>query len=236
MLQRRTQIRRPILTAMAACLVGLAALPWDLQIWEWAIQFRIPGDIRKAIHLAEAFAHASGVAAILGALWWIDVDKRAKLTQAAIFTAICGIAANAAKYVIPRWRPHSLAESKVEIVSAWDTWGIPWTGSWFDESVRSFPSGHSATAAALAIGLSMVYPRGKWFFVVIAGIACLQRLISSAHFVSDIMGGVLISVMISIWFWRSRFVNDVIPSSASSRSNVTDSSLRQNRLNESAVR
>lgn len=188
--------------AILACFVGLVGLTWDLEISRISAHFKIPGDLNKAIQLSETFGHTAGVIAIFTALLLIDLENRPKLWRAAAFTLLCGIAANVAKIVVPRYRPHSLDQSPTEILSGWDTWCMPWTGSWFDEQLRSFPSGHSATAVALGIGLTQVYPRGKWFFGMMAAAACFQRLSSSAHFLSDIMGGVLISLLMSLWFWK----------------------------------
>ncbi len=188
---------------MAACAVGLGSQYWDLEISQSISKFKIPGDFRKAIGLSEAFAHTSGGVVIFATLLWIDMKNRSKLWRAAFFTLICGVAANAAKLLIPRIRPHSLDQAEFEIATGWQTWGVPWTGSWFDEQFRSFPSGHSATAMALAIGLTQVYPRGKWIFALIAGVACFQRLESSAHFLSDIMGGVVITMILAIWYWKT---------------------------------
>ena len=188
--------------ALAACTVGLACQTWDIEISQSVQIIKIPGDLRKAIGLSESFAHSSGGVVIFATLLWVDVKNRAKLWQAAFFTLICGIAANAAKLFVPRYRPHSLDQSETEILSSWQTWGTPGTGSWFDEQFRSFPSGHAATAVALAIGLAHVYPRGKWIFASLATVACLQRLVSNSHFLSDIMGGVIIPLVISLWYWK----------------------------------
>lgn len=189
--------------AILACFVGLAVLSWDLEISRLAQKLKIPGDLNKAIQLSESFGHTAGSIAIFAILLVVDIENRPKLWRAALFTALCGIAANAAKIVIPRYRPHSLDNSPYDIVSGWDTWCMPWTGSWFDEQLRSFPSGHSATAVALAIGLTQVYPRGRWMFGAMAAAACLQRLVSNAHFLSDIMGGIIISLLMSLWFWKT---------------------------------
>jgi len=189
--------------AITACAVGLACQTSDIEISQSFQNIRIPGDLKKAIGLSETFAHSSGGIVIFATLLWIDVKNRLKLWQAAFFTLICGIAANAAKLIVPRYRPHSLDQSEIEILSSWQTWGTPGTGSWFDEQLRSFPSGHAAVAVAFAIGLSQVYPRGKWIFASLATMACLQRIVSNAHFFSDIMAGIVIPLVISLWYWKS---------------------------------
>ena len=199
--QRRFQTRIAV-GALVASAVGLACQGWDLEISQFVQKVKLPGDLRKAIGLSESFAHSSGGIVIFATLLWIDIKNRPKLWWAAFFTLICGVASNVAKIMIPRYRPHSLDKSEIEIVASWQTWGVPWTGSWSEEQFRSFPSGHSATAVALAIGLSQVYPRGKWIFASLAAAACFQRLESSAHFLSDIMAGIVISLVISLLYWR----------------------------------
>ncbi len=193
------------LGALIACAVGVVCQTWDLEISRFVQRVKIPGDFRKAISLSESFAHSSGGIVIFATLLWIDFKNRKKLWHAAIFTLVCGLVSNAAKLMVPRYRPHSLDMSEIEIASSWQTWGVPWTGSWFEEQLRSFPSGHSATAVAFAIGLTRVYPRGKWIFASLAVLACFQRLESSAHFLSDIMGGVVISLVLSLWYWKDSY-------------------------------
>lgn len=201
---RRFQAKMALGT-LIACAIGVVCQTWDLEISRFVQKIKIPGDFRKAISLSECFAHTSGGIVIFATLLWIDFKNRKKLWRAAIFTLVCGLASNAAKLMVPRYRPHSLDMSEIEIASSWQTWGVPWTGSWFEEQLRSFPSGHSATAVAFAIGLTQVYPRGKWIFASLAVLACFQRLESSAHFLSDIMGGIVISLVLSLWYWKDSY-------------------------------
>lgn len=179
---------------VTALIVLFACLNYDIRISTTVRGMKVPGDVQKAINLCETVAHGSGCFAILASLLWIDQWNRHRLWRAAFFTAVCGITSNLSKYMIPRIRPNALSLHEPPITSSWDTWGIPLSGSWFEEASRSFPSGHSATAVALAIGLSHVYPRGRWIFAMLAIGACFQRLFAGAHYMSDIMGGVAISI------------------------------------------
>lgn len=201
----RVRVEIGWMLAIAFAVVGVISSFWDLEISRLATSIKIPGDLRKGIHLSEAFAHFSGVVVILGTLLIVDIKNRARLIQACLLVTTSGVVSNAAKYIIPRYRPHSLDQASIPIQSSWETWGVPWSGSWFEEAVRSFPSGHSATAVALAIALSWIYPRGRWVFAVLAFMACLQRLVSGAHFLSDIMAGSDIAVLVSLVFYRYTF-------------------------------
>ncbi|MFY7878325.1 MAG: hypothetical protein ACOVQM_22900 [Pirellula sp.] len=101
--------------AIAFAVLGVISSFWDLEISRLATSIKIPGDIRKAIHLSEAFAHFSGVVAILGTLLLVDTKNRAQLIQACLLVTISGVVSNAAKYIIPRIRPHSLEEACMQI-------------------------------------------------------------------------------------------------------------------------
>lgn len=170
----------------------------------------VPGDLRKAIELSEAFAHGSGVAVILITLLLVSNRPRIALWSVVLMTALSGITANLLKAAFTRARPYTYdAESKmVGDVTGWQFLG---TGSFWDASQRSFPSGHTATAWALAIGLSLLFPRGRIVFVLLAMLATYQRLYSGAHFPSDTVAGFGIaclacSIVLSVPRLRNSFL------------------------------
>jgi membrane-associated phospholipid phosphatase len=175
--------------------VGVSALALSGLLFQWdktvsaAIRARdLPGDVRKAIELSEAFAHGSGVVAILLTLFLASNRSRARILAVALMTAVCGIAANLLKVAFTRARPYTYdaAADAMADVTGWEFLG---TGSFWDASQRSFPSGHTATAWALAIGLCLVFPRAKFMFIFLAVMATYQRLFSGAHFPSDAAAG-----------------------------------------------
>ena len=60
---------------------------------------------------------------------------------------------------------------------------------------RAFPSAHAASAVGLAVALSRFYPQGRPLFVGLAVLACLQRMTSGAHFLSDVLAGAAIGYL-----------------------------------------
>jgi len=58
-------------------------------------------------------------------------------------------------------------------------------GSW----LKSFPSGHSVTAFALAYVLSQTYPKWSPLFYALATLVALSRVYLASHFPSDIVAG-----------------------------------------------
>ncbi len=201
-------IKRGALLAAVFLLAAMLAVPWDLEISQAVRKTKIPGDLRRFIYLMEIFAHTLGCILILGTLLWIDEKNRKKIWNASMFVLFCGILANLAKYVIPRNRPSTFdlepwnllnpdRDPQAKAISSWEIWGQPFTQSWFDESVRSFPSGHAATAVAMAIGLTYVYPKGKPLFLLMASLAALQRLVVGAHYLSDILVSFALTILVA---------------------------------------
>ncbi len=64
---------------------------------------------------------------------------------------------------------------------------------------QGFPSAHVASAVGLAVALSRLYPQGRALFVSLAALACLQRLESGAHFLSDVLAGAAIGYLFASW-------------------------------------
>ena len=201
-------IKRGTLLAAVFLLAAMLAVPWDLEISQAVRKTKIPGDLRRFIYLMEIFAHTLGCILILGTLLWIDEKNRKKIWNASMFVLFCGILANLAKYVIPRNRPSTFdlepwnllnpdRDPQAKAISSWEIWGQPFTESWFDETVRSFPSGHAATAVAMAIGLTYVYPKGKPLFLLMASLAALQRLVAGAHYLSDILVSFALTILVA---------------------------------------
>ena len=96
-----------------------------------------------------------------------------------------------------------------------DTWsGWMPNGSLNIEYItQSFASAHTATVCGLAIGLSWVFPRGSRLFLFVAVLASAQRIVSLAHWSSDVCFGAAIAFMMAggltqnwgLGFWLGRF-------------------------------
>jgi undecaprenyl-diphosphatase len=63
-----------------------------------------------------------------------------------------------------------------------------------DRGNASFPSSHAANAAALAMVLSLRWPRLAPVFVLYAGFVAFSRIYLNRHFLSDVLCGVIIGV------------------------------------------
>ena len=174
-----------------------AALAVDVPIATFCRQAGVPGFFRELLSLAEVFGHGLGAACILLTAFVIDVGRRRRLPRIAISVFGAGLLADLLKLVVGRLRPRALIVDHI-----WDSFigwfpmflqSTPQGGS--SSNFKSFPSGHAVVATALAIGLSTLYPRGRWLFACFAVLAALQRVESLAHYLSDTLAGAAIACL-----------------------------------------
>jgi membrane-associated phospholipid phosphatase len=78
---------------------------------------------------------------------------------------------------------------------------------------QSFPSGHVSLAFATAAIMAIYYPRGRLFFFIIAGLVAVERIVESAHYLSDVVAGSglgIIAASCADWLFR-RYVGALYP-------------------------
>lgn len=179
------------LVALALATAAVLALPLDLSVMRWATGGHLPGSAEKAIRLSEAFSHGFGAAVILLAVWLLDRGSRSQMPRLVAGTVLGGVLANTLKLVVSRTRPRAfdLDGQILDSFSGWLSFGrLPSTQ-------EGFPSAHAATGFALAAMLSWRYPAGRTLFVVLAVVSGVQRIVSSAHFPSDVLLGAALGVL-----------------------------------------
>lgn len=190
---RRFALVGSLLFVLLGAGLGGIAFRYDPMLSEAIRGRELSGDLEKAVLLSEAFAHGSGVIVILLALMLCGIPK-GRLLQILILAAGAGVTANLLKSLFTRVRPYAReALSVAENSTAFQEMA---SGSFWDASLRSFPSGHSATAVGFAIGLAYVFPRARWLFLALALAACYQRVYVGAHYPSDVLWGAVIA---GIW-------------------------------------
>ncbi len=214
------------LTAIAICVVLAVAAPvsaasgLDAWIADVCRPEHLPGDVKKSIGMFEVFGHGTGVvlaALLVGVLGSGDFRTWARVLASGF---LAGIVAVCIKPWVTRIRPSRLAEftSPTEMtVSGGRFVGVRWTGSpeldgdvvgntygFFHDALHAFPSGHSATACALAVCLANLYPDGRFVFWWLAVMVMVQRVCAQAHYVSDTLTGALlglgVGMLVNRWF------------------------------------
>jgi len=108
-----------------------------------------------------------------------------------------GGAANLVKLLVVRTRPNDL--SPWFHGSVWKTFDFE---HWLPlinhtSASQSFPSGHTAVAAGLAAAMIWAYPQGRRVFVALAVLVGCQRIVSGAHFPSDVLAAAAVGCLAS---------------------------------------
>ena len=178
----------------------------------------LPGDVNRVFMLSEIFAHGFGLFVILLGIWQLVPDKRRfipRIAACALFPSLCCLIL---KSLIGRRRPlsyrlpenWSIVEYPADIGQTWIGWWPEQTTN-LEYMMQSFPSAHTATALGLAIGMSHVFPRGWKLFWLVAILAASQRVVSLAHWPSDVLAGAAIAFAIAgslnyRWTWLGLYL------------------------------
>lgn len=122
-------------------------------------------------------------------LWVIDGKiKKEEALHAFIATLVAWLITEMLKSFIPSQRPFVTQELVPLTIT------IP--------GIASFPSGHSAAAFATATTVWLHEKRSGYYFLVLAVLVALGRILSNVHTVTDVLGGASIGVLTSYFLER----------------------------------
>jgi membrane-associated phospholipid phosphatase len=189
----------------------LFVLPFDTSLGDLLNADRTNGDLNKSLALTEFFGHGVGILIVLAIVYQFAERKRAYLPRIVAGLLATTLVVHMIKLTIVRLRPGVYIRSTDVFDGTWVSFF-----SWFDSSQgftpnlssvsQSFPSGHAASAVALAIGLYWLLGRGGWFLGILAALACLQRIEFRAHWPSDVVVGAGIGTIVMGWVTSSAWV------------------------------
>lgn len=138
-------------------------------------------NYNKAISRTEPYV-AIGVPVVMAVTAWAKHDKQLLKDAVYVGTSVAGafVVTYGMKYLVDRQRPYERYPDRVHAYS--------------HENSPSFPSGHTATAFALATSLSVKYP--KWYVIAPSAVwACsvgVSRMNEGVHYPSDVLAGAAI--------------------------------------------
>lgn len=138
-------------------------------------------NYNKVISRTEPYV-AIGVPVVMAVTAWAKHDKQLLKDAVYVGTSVAGafVVTYGMKYLVDRQRPYERYPDRVHAYS--------------HENSPSFPSGHTATAFALATSLSVKYP--KWYVIAPSAVwACsvgVSRMNEGVHYPSDVLAGAAI--------------------------------------------
>lgn len=160
----------------------------------------VEGFFKVVTHLGEAqlYLVPAGLAwagLMLASLRVMTTTARDRLRQLAvtpafIFLAIAvsGLISNVIKFSLGRYRPRYLFDQDLYGFSFFNhAWGM-----------NSFPSGHSQAGFAAMTALMIVFPRYDLFWMLIAVLVALSRVVTTVHYLSDAVAGSWLAICVTV--------------------------------------
>lgn len=174
----------PLLALLASLLIW-TTLAIDVSVEQYFLSIKPRGFVRDLLKVAEVFGNGFGVVLVLVVVIVLDNSRKASALRLAWCSLGAGLMADVIKLFISRARPYAANMD----IAAWESFGplAPFMAG--GPAAQSFPSAHTATAAGLAVGLAMLYPRGRYLFVTLTVGVALQRMVMGVHFPSDVLIG-----------------------------------------------
>ncbi len=200
----RTPLERPwVILALLALPAAILMLGSDYTLAVWMQSF--PDDLLPFAHWVTDLGEGvevlvtTGLLLLLSAL--IPVASMRRRMQAGlnavtagaafVFLSVAGggLVALLLKYAIGRARPVLL-----------DSEGyLSFQPFAMHSDFAALPSGHSATAAAMALSLALVFPRLRAVFVSAGVLICVSRQLVGMHWMSDTLMGWAVGAALTYW-------------------------------------
>lgn len=187
---------------------NLFAQNWDIntlhRVNGWDNKF--VRNYNKFISRSEPYV-AIGVPVAMALTAWAKKDKDLLKDAVYVGTSVAGafVVAYGMKYLVDRERPYERYPDRVHPYS--------------HESSPSFPSGHTASAFALATSLCIKYP--KWYVIAPSALwACsvgVSRMNEGVHYPSDVLAGAaigagcaIVNIYVNRWLNRCCLESDKV--------------------------
>ena len=125
-----------------------------------------------------------------------DTRSRGGVRRGALLLAapiVAGLLGEVAKILVHRLRPNLTDGFHVF---------RPWTDQPFATKDLGLPSSHAVVAFAAATMLSRLLPWGTPLWYALAAACALTRVLSQAHFLSDVIAGALVGYLCAALLWK----------------------------------
>lgn len=218
---RSNSVARLYAVSAILAVLTVPAMALDLPVARLCAENGLPGDLRKGLNLMEGYSHGIGVGIICLTVFVLDRSRRRYVWRLAACPIAGGLMANVAKCLIARSRP-SVFDLSQPISASFGGWLPQWNVDDWDHPLQSFPSGHTATAVALTVGLMRMYPQGRQLFVAFAVLAAFQRMAATAHYLSDTVAGAAIGLFFAALVCDARYGGKLYDRWEGPRAGVSD--------------
>lgn len=189
---------------------GVALVTIDHATGAYFSAHPVDGVLQEFFDAAEQFGTPFGqllLLLVLGCLghrtgitmqWSWDV----RMLRVFATAVIAGLSANVIKLLFARIRPRGFDFALSLTAGLGPLFPFGTGGS----NHQSFPSGHSASAFGFAVALSWAWPRQRPLFFFLAALVGLQRILTGAHFPSDVFAGAALGYLVATLYIHNAWV------------------------------
>ncbi len=130
------------------------------------------------------------IVGLIGFIYYKKIDENLSKVYLYILLSslISGVIVTILKFIFAKSRP-ILYHTEGLFQFEWFKYG---------HNINSFPSGHSATAMAVWVGLALIFPKHKYLFISFAILIAVSRIGIDAHYLSDVLFGSFIGISIAL--------------------------------------
>jgi membrane-associated phospholipid phosphatase len=196
--------------------VGLMVLGTLIALFEYPYTQQIMVALAKAtdriedlMDIVQHFGATWGIVLSVVLIYLLDRKRRQSLKNFLVGALVCSLAVNSLKLILRRQRPDFNRRSgdyeplgDPDVAGRWFLMPAEDEG-FFEESTLSFPSGHSAAAAYLAMALSTYYPRARYVWWAFAIGTMISRVTKSRHYLGDTIAGCGLGILVFIVVHRA---------------------------------
>lgn len=185
---------------LVGVLATLALLPIDPALSRWARGLGPSGDLRREMEALQQFGQGAMSLVIAAAIWLLDGANRRRLLDWLAGAVLTLAATVLVKSVVGRPRPS--LDDPYYVTLLVGRYPVPegegvvlrssWEGGY---ALASMPSRHAAFAALAGVFLSTLYPRLSPLVFVLVAVVSVARVVTGAHYPSDVALGLTIGVI-----------------------------------------
>lgn len=204
-------------TALLAAGFFAAFLPFDGPISRGLAGVRLGGDIRRELEAIQQYGQGVSSCLIALVIWLQDPRQRRRLADWLAAVLVCGVIVNAMKMLVGRPRPqfddpwrflgpfgqYPIGRN-MGVHHAWEFWEDISSRLW------SMPSSHTAYACIMAVFIGTVYPRLRGLALAVALLVGLGRVITTAHYPTDVIVGAALGLIVGRLAVRGRWGQRVL--------------------------
>jgi membrane-associated phospholipid phosphatase len=180
------------ISVVCLIMIVVSYLFWDIPLTIYCRQLNPAlisiADIITRLGISTWYIVASVILYLFFRYIYKDILNAARSLFVFLSLSLTGIFIDILKWITGRYRPIELFNHGCSGFGYFKT-GYEWT---------SFPSGHAQTAFTLATALTILFPRWGIPLFIIAGAVAISRVILTAHYLSDVIAGAGIGILLTM--------------------------------------